>query len=144
MKLRAMLAAVSLLAGCRESLAPLQGDIYVLESIAGDPLPAPYAANQVSAHRILADTVALAANGTGVRRTTYDDDGVDGGSYLRSEEFTWVEAGGRVSVTYRCPPNAGCVPAPHLSGPRTNTALTFDQSAISMQPLVYRRMFPPD
>jgi hypothetical protein len=146
MKLRALFVLLPLLGACKEALAPLQGELYVLESIGGDPLPAAYAVNQVSDHRILADTVAFAANGTGVRRTTYDDDAVNGGSYVRDTEFTWAEAGGRVNVSYRCPNDvlADCLPAPHLSGPRTNAALTFDQSAVSRAPLVYRRLFPPD
>ena len=128
------------LAGCSNGVGPLRGDIYILQSIAGVSLPAPYV-TAPNATRIIADSIGLDANGRGNRRTTYDRSS----NSREFTELTYVQSGNHVDIYFPCPPNADCIPGPHLSGTITNTGMTIDQSTVyALKPLVYARLFPPD
>jgi hypothetical protein len=129
--------------GCADSLGPLDGDLYVLESIAGDPVPAPYVEDLGSDHRIVADSMSFAANGSGIRRTVYDEDAADGGSYTQQEEFTYTRAGNRIEIWFECADTAMCIAGPHLAGDIGDAAITFDVSVRTRKPLAFRRLFPP-
>lgn len=142
-----MRAALSILiltaavAGCGNGVAPLTGDIYILQSIAGVPLPAPYV-NAPDGSKIVADSIALDGNGRGTRRTTYDGPSINSRQFT---DLTYVQSGNHVDIYFPCPPNADCIPGPHLSGTITSASLTIDQSTVySLKPLIYARLYPPD
>jgi hypothetical protein len=66
--LQSILAATALLAGCGDSSGP-DGETYVLQSIGGDALPAPYAPDLLiyrppSAFEVIAGSLTLRPDGT--------------------------------------------------------------------------------
>ena len=118
---------------------PLHGEIYVLESIAGVSLPAPYAPNPEFSERIVADTFAFVDGESGIRRTKYEGD-----AEVLDEEFSYSTSGESISITFGCPINALCIAGPHLTGTRTNASIIITHSVVTRQPLALRRLFPPD
>ena len=141
--MKRVLVTCVLLAGCRSTLGPLTGDVYVLESISGVPLPAPYAQNPDFNGRIIADTIAFISATTGERRTRLEV-GSAGETRLERADFTYACEGDRVAISYPCPSNASCIAPPHLVGTLTSASFVVTTSKISRQPLVFRRLFPPD
>ena len=138
MKHRALILALALLGGCNNGLAPLRGDLYALQSIAGVSLPAPYVANAIEGNRIIADTIALEADGTGMRRTLY---GHLPEASRQEAELTYTRTGARIEINFRCRDTNDCIPGPHLSGTITDTGITIDQSTVySLKPFVYSRL----
>src|SRR5687767_4569931 len=130
MKTRAILAALAFGAGCHDSLAPLAGDIYVLQSIAGVPLPAPHVENSIEDMRIVADTIALSANGRGVRRTVYSGYPAPHDPTRQEADLTYTRSGGHIEINYVCRDTGDCIAGPHLSGTITDGGMTIDQSAV--------------
>jgi hypothetical protein len=131
-------------AGCTGGTEPLRGDIYVLQSIAGVAVPAPYTKTPSANGRIIADTLAFDIETFGTRRTVYE--GANGPADVHSEEirFSYLRTGDSVSINFVCPPNADCMPGPHLVGTFTATGLTIDTSALTRVPLVFARIMPLD
>ena len=145
MRIGSGLFALVLAVACSESTAPaLTGDVYVLGSIAGVSLPAPYTASPSANGRIIADTMAFRADGTGTRRTRYE--GANGESDVHSQEanFTYTKTGDQVEVWFACPPNADCIPGPHFTGTLTNATWTVETAVGFRVPMVFNRLFPPD
>ena len=140
--MKARLIALLLLVGCgKDTLAPLSGDLFVLESIAGQNLPALYEFEGGTSFRILSDTMALGANGRGERRSVYE-------SYQgtrRSERiaFGYTLAGTQLDISLDCPDAATCVAPPHYTGTTTTAGLTITASKIARVPWVYRRLTSP-
>jgi hypothetical protein len=135
---------LALACGCGNGLAPLEGDIYVLRSIAGVSLPAPFVPNPIEGNRLVADTIALAANGTGERRTLQDG-GVPGEPSRHRTELTYTRTAHRIDINFVCRDTGDCIGGPHLSGTITNAGITIDQSTVyAVKPFVYTRLFPPD
>jgi hypothetical protein len=134
-----LLFGAVLMMGCKSSLGPLKGQLLILQSIEGIPLPAPYAENRNLDFRIIADTIALQTYDAGERRTRIEVDGA-GNTRMDIESFSYVRTGDRVEITFPCPPNALCIKPPHLAGTLTESSFIVDQSVISRKPLVYRRM----
>lgn len=145
---RAALAAAALAAGlapaaCDDPVRP--GDlagVYVLQSVAGDALPTVAYTTPGFAARVLADTLRLAADGTGseARRAVNDPPAPDAGTpYATLSAFTYAVVGGRVEVTYVCPPNADCVAGPHLVARLEGGGLVVEQALAQRVPQVYAR-----
>lgn len=132
--------ALLLVAGCSNGTEPLKGDVYVLSSIAGVAVPAPYTKTPSANGLIIADTLAFDDEGFGTRRTYYE--GANGPTDRHSSEtrFSYVRNGDAVSITFVCPPNADCIPGPHLVGTFTFTSLTIDTSISTRVPLVFSRI----
>lgn len=140
--------AAPLIVGCGdEPLAPSEvADTYVLLSINGDPLPAPagYQGPADEGIIVIADTLRLAADGTGslVRVLEMGFVQLDSeGQRSRIETPLHFETtSGGVAITFDCPPNAlaVCLAGPHLTARRTATGLVATQS-MGSQPveLVY-------
>ena len=141
---RALVALLIVSACDNDPLAPLSGDQYVLRSIAGVSLPAPYAPNPDHNERIVADTLAFQSNGSGMRRTVYEGNPDPAARRLEESTFNWIGQGDRVEITFTCPPDALCIQGPHLAGTRSNSEIVITESAISRHPLVFARRFPPD
>lgn len=130
-----------LLAGCRSSVAPISGDRYALESISGAPLPAPYSAIPEETNRIHSDTLILATDGSGERRTVYDS--FQGTKRKERTSLTYTSVAGRIELSLACtdPP---CLSPPHLKGTLQGFVITITESKITRVPLVFRRDYPPD
>ena len=143
--MRKLVAVIVLAAGCGSVTdPPLTGDIYVLDSIEGVALPAPYSPNRDAMQRIIADTLALATDGSGTRRTAYEG-GPDPTRPRREETaFSYTRSGDHIEIAFACPPTARCIPAPHLAGTITTTGITITTSVVLRYPLVFHRLFPPD
>lgn len=114
----------------------MRGDIYVLESISGRPIPAPYSFNPDFNDRIHADTMAFASGGVGERRTQYDS--YQGTLRLDLVRFTYTRTGDRVEINFECPPGAVCIAPPHLAGTISTTGLTITESKITRLPMIFR------
>lgn len=139
LKLRCVqLGVAMMLLGCKSAVAPLNGDIYILESISERSLPAPYSAIAESTNRIHADTIAFDVNGSGERRTLYDS--YQGTMRLARATFTYNRMGGRVEIAFDCRDTEVCIAPPQLAGTITNTGLTITESKITRLPLVFRRL----
>ena len=140
--MRKLVAIIILTAGCQAATSPpLTGDLYVLESIEGVTLPAPYAPNR---YAVVADTLAFAPDGTGTRRTT--DSGQQDPSRPTREEspFDYVRSADRITVYFSCTPGVACIQAPYISGSISATGITFTTSLISRAPLTYHRLMPAE
>lgn len=133
--------ALVFLTACKSSVEPISGDRYALESISGAPLPAPYSAIPEETNRIHSDTLILAPDGSGERRTVYDS--FQGTKRKERTSLTYTNVSGRIEVALACatPP---CLSPPHLTGTLQGTAITITTSKVTRVPLVFRRAFPPD
>jgi hypothetical protein len=137
-----ILAAVVL--GCRaEPTSPLTGERYVLESIAGVAVPAPYFGGPNDNFRIVADTIALGGSGTGLRRTVYETV-TPFERHAVETHFEYSVQATAIVIYFPCPANADCIAGPHLSGTLLAESMNITQSAGTLVPLVYRRLFPLD
>lgn len=137
--MKRLLLGILVLVACHSPLAPLTGDVYVLRSIAGVPVPAPYAQNPDYVDDIVADTIAFVSDDAGERRTAYGRKlGID------RDKFTYTRSGTRVEIWFPCPPNADCVAGPHIVGDRSSSGFVADVSRITRAPLVYSRLYPLD
>ena len=131
-----------LLVGCgKDTLAPLSGDLYVLESIAGQNLPALYEFEGGTSFRILSDTMALGASGRGERRSVYES--YQGTKRAERIAFDYTLTGTQLAISVDCPDGAICVAPPHYTGTTTTTSLTITASKVARVPWVYRRLTPP-
>jgi hypothetical protein len=133
-----LLVSVLLTIGCKSSLSP-KGELFVLQSIEGVPLPAAYAENRNLNLRIIADSLWLTSLTAGERRTRFEVDAA-GKTQMNVEKFDYVRSGDHIEISLRCPPNALCIRPPHMVGMLTQESFVVDQSVVSRAPLVYRRM----
>jgi hypothetical protein len=136
---RALFAALLIVACTSSAAPPLKGELFVLQSIDGIPLPAPYAEDRLVPFRVLADTIALLTSTSGERRARVEIDNI-GTTRFSREAFDYVRNGDRMEISFRCPPDADCIRPPHLAGTVTTEAYLVDMSVISRSPLLYRHM----
>ena len=139
---KALAILALLISACTDSLAPLEGDLLVLQSIDAEPLPTRFAQYAGSTSLLYADTLALRADGTGERRWAHDN-GDPGSRTSDTEGFSWTMTGSKLSITFNCPPGADCIAGPHFVGTLGPTEYDVTQSMVSRQPLKYRRVLPP-
>jgi hypothetical protein len=145
--------------GCRAAVDPdpfRTGQVFVLQSIAGVALPAPEAQNAACGSLVVADTLVLYDNGTGLRRTVQDVPSYEGAvnpvtcepaasspkrRIARDYEFEYRLNGSAIEVDYPCNDviivMASCIAGPHHIGTLTAQGLVFDVSRTSRAPLVY-------
>jgi hypothetical protein len=135
-----VLISLLLAAGCSSGTEPLRGEVYVLLSIDGVSVPAPYTKTPSSNGRIIADTLAFDIETRGIRRTLYEGAGGASDRHESEERFSYLRTGDAVSITFACPPNADCVPGPHLVGKFAGTSLTIDTSMLTRVPMVFARV----
>src|ERR671921_217494 len=93
---------------CNSSAGPLKGELFVLQSIEGVALPAPYAENRNFPLRIIADTLGLLTSNSGERRTRLEADNIGSTRFTR-ETFTYVRTGDHLEISFPCPDNADCI-----------------------------------
>jgi hypothetical protein len=123
---------------CSSPLEPLGRDFYALQSVAGVPLPAPYAPNPSYNGLLIADSIMFRQDGTGARHAVYQEENSTQ-RYESDESFNWTRDGNRIAITFVCPPTASCIAGPHLRGTVDETSITITESTVMRQPLVYRR-----
>jgi hypothetical protein len=134
--MRSLLFGALLLIGCDSGTAPLSGDIYVLSTVKGLPLPTTY--TDLTSFRVHVDSMAFHANGTGERRSLWDS--YQGTKEAQRSTFTYVRTGTRIEITFDCPNNALCIAGPHLAGTVDATSMTITESKMSFVPLVFAKL----
>jgi hypothetical protein len=161
MKVRGTAAVVIVGAAlaCRATVDPdpfRTGQVFVLQSIAGVALPAPESQNNACGSRVVADTLVLYDDGTGLRRTVQDVPSYDGPvnpdtcepaasapkeRITQDNEFDYQLNESAIAVTYHCNDviivAASCIAGPHHSGTLSAQGLVFDESRTGRAPLVY-------
>jgi hypothetical protein len=131
---------------CQDSLAPTDvAGTYVLQSVATEPLPAEIYRNDYVTIRVIADTLRLRPDGTGtmsgVQVAEPRQEGMAPATpawWTGQLRFRIVE--GDVEVTMICPPDANCVPGPHLTARRLDSGLRVDYALGGRVPRVYARI----
>jgi hypothetical protein len=94
--------------------------------------------------RVLADTLRLGEGGVGTRIvldhiTTAGDPQPD--NPIRGEfDFRFKIVRGVIEISYDCPPNANCVPPPHLVGHFSGDGLTIHHALGERVPQVYSQV----
>lgn len=145
--------------GCRSGVDPdpfASGRVFVLQSIAGLALPAPEAQNAACGSLVVADTLVLYDDGTGLRRTVQDVPSYTGAvnpetcepaasspkkRITQQHEFGYRTSGTAIEVGYPCNDvvlvMASCIAPPHHTGTLSEGSLVFDVSRTGRAPLVY-------
>ena len=158
-RLVAVMTGVLAMASCKPAAVPDPfgaGRVFVLQSIAGIPLPAGESQNDACGSVVVADTLVLYDNGTGLRRTTQDVSTYQGAvnpetcepaasapkkRITQQQEFEYRTSGSAIEVEYPCNDviivMASCIAPPHHSGTLSGPNLVFDQSRTGRAPLVY-------
>jgi hypothetical protein len=148
-RLALLLVALAATACEGESAAPsgavLQGR-YVLESVAGERLPA-VLSRLGSVERVaLADTLVFDADGSGEQVSVYRNrlSGGDGPVYRARSAFLHARAGQDVALSFPCPDPVltgpvGCSAPPQMRGTLSGDRLTFTAAYAFRTPLRYRR-----
>lgn len=139
-----LLAGVLLAAaGCSSAEPrPTSGE-FVLQTVNGEPLPAIVLQGEFATVTMLADTILLFEDGTGLRiqRRHVDDDIVevpDPGPLRRDVmEFTYRYVDNRFELEYPCPGLALCVAPPHFVGEFSGAGLVGQEAGIPDKVLVY-------
>jgi hypothetical protein len=143
------------LVGCRatDGAGPVSvpelrtGSAYVLRSVAGTPPPAPLVEREDLTVVVLADTLWLHADGTGVQgivveRVTDHTSGAAGETFAEERPFTWAVTDGRVEIALECRDVIlrQCIAPPHYTGPITPGGLTLRSLLHDPNPLRYERI----
>lgn len=129
-----------LLCGC--NLDPdVAGERYVLRSIAGIPLPAPYAQNPEHNARIIADTLVLHEDGTGEWRALIETS-LNGPTHAARVELMYTQDGDDIAISFVCDDMGACIAPPHFVGEARSGGdrIDFHLSRVSRAPLVYDRI----
>jgi hypothetical protein len=113
------------------------GSTYVMRSIAGDPLPAPWAPNDAVTGRMLGSSVLLTDDGKGRYLATYEHDG--GQTFQQNSELTYTRDGADIAITFTCPPDALCIAGPHLVGRILEDGLRITTSNVIRTPVMFDR-----
>ncbi len=138
---RPSLLTALLAMGCSDSNAPgLPGTVYVLQSIDGQPLPAPYAENLQLPDRMFADTLVLRDDGTGESRIVIEES-LGGLKDHQVQQLTYSGTT-HIEITFICPPAALCIAGPHLAGDASAGGIVFSVSKVTRAPLVFERAAP--
>jgi hypothetical protein len=120
--------------------------IYVLRTVAGDPVPAVLVDNEHVTIVTLADTVWLEADGTGIEvateRSTDKASGATPVVRTDARPFSYGLAGGRIEVSFECNDVIirSCIAPPHYQGGLTEARLTLDRALHYRTPLSYERV----
>jgi hypothetical protein len=116
-------------AGCESSTLSsdeVQGT-FVLETLAGNPVPLPLFGTGSETHFLVADTMRLGSDGGGTQvrviRVDFDDPARPDRVDAFSTTFGYRVRGSRLEITVRCPPNALCAEGPHGIGRHEGDAL---------------------
>lgn len=144
----AVATLVAFTLACGDSVGP--GDApgtYVLRRIDGDPLPAILYDNEIYAVRVISDTIRLHANGTGLIAGVRDflplHEGLPPQPPVHQRtRIRYAASGDALEINFECPPDADCVPGPHLIAHIGLDGLTarWGPSMIGRSPLFYTQV----
>jgi hypothetical protein len=131
-----VLAAVA----CGDGTGPTltDGDIFVLRSIAGVVVPAPWAPNPGATERMLSAALTLHEDGTGTWVAVVET-AVSGPTVAWNNDVTWVRSGDHLEIDIECDDLGSCIPGPHLVGDLTETGFTVTESSVTRSPLIFER-----
>ena len=125
------------------SLGPgSSASMYVLRTVAGDPLPAILVDNEHATVVSIADTIWLEPDGTGVEVATErsTDKGTARTVVHRDERpFSYTLERDRIAVSFECNDVIirSCAPPPHLLGVLRASGLVLESTLYHRTPLVY-------
>ena len=130
--------------GCVEPLSPdnVKG-LYVLQSVGANPLPALMPTTGNWQYRVVADTVVLRKDGSGVhvRWSQSFQSGTAEPAPTRWEiGLGYRIAGSDIEITMICPPNALCTAGPHMIARRDGDGLRVEAEGTVLQ---YRETLSP-
>lgn len=141
------LLATMMLAGCSLTGPDLRGNLYVLRSVNDQPLPTTAFDRGTFRMVVIADTIVLHDDGTGMRTTVGD-------TYSKGEvgappvepvrerivvDLRWSMVLDRFEATFICPPNAMCIAGPHLVGGLDGDGLVLETDLGRLVPTEYAR-----
>ena len=119
--------------GCGDTLSP--GDVngmYVLQTVGANPVPALLPTSSNWQHRVVADTLVLRKDGSGVqvRWSQSFQVGTAEPAPARWEMgLGYRIVGSTIEITMICPPNALCAAGPHMIARRDGDGLRVDAEA---------------
>ena len=115
---------------------------YDLVRYEGVPLPAVLSRSSSTSVSLVTQRLLLGDAGTGVMATSVLEVNARtllGSPLSYSSGLTYVLVGGKIAITFVCPPTADCVAGPHLVGERTGDDLTLAPPTSSKPASVYAR-----
>jgi hypothetical protein len=130
---------------CQESLGPTDAPgTYVLRRVERDPLPTVLYDNEIYAVRVIADTIRLRPDGTGIISGVYEavplHEGLPAeGPVYSTTSIRYRAVRDQLEIEYVCPDLANCLPPPHLIARRLPSGLTvrWGPSLFGRSPLLY-------
>jgi hypothetical protein len=145
----AALLAMTTVAGCSLTGPDRDEGEYVLVSLKGTPVPTVTTELPSLLVIVVADTIVLRDDGTGVRTSVSDSyemiDGVPSGAepnrVRSSTSITWSTVLGLFEAAFVCPPNANCIAGPHIIGRFSDDGLVLERDLGRQGPARYRRRF---
>ena len=132
--------------GCSDPVEPADvADVYVLERVGSDPLPAVYDSNAYVRVRVLADTLRLRADGTGTRTGLLEYEALQNGDGAPqavpvAQDFAFEVVLGRVEIAFVCADWASCIAPPHYIARPQPSGLRVDYALGGRVPLIYRAL----
>ena len=119
-----------------EPAPTLNANGYVLQSIDGVPLPAPWAPSGTVTSRMRSATLTLHEGGTGTWHAVIEE--TPGGATITEDrDLTYVLDGTHLEISYQCNDLGSCIAGPHLVGSLTSHGLTITTSLVTLAPLVF-------
>ncbi|HEX6054043.1 MAG TPA: hypothetical protein VFZ21_32455 [Gemmatimonadaceae bacterium] len=118
-------------------------ELYRMEQFEGVRLPALVFQGDGVSSTIVGAEALLLRGGQGRMTTTLrnvDPATPEGRIESHAFRFTYVVGGTRIEITYECPPNADCMPGPHLTGERLPDRLALAPPTSSRLASIYRRV----
>ena len=137
-----LIAGASL--SCGDPIRPSEvAEVYVLERVGSDSVPAVYYRDETLHVRVLADTLRLFENGRGKRTGLVEYEALQGGDGTTSEvpvddEFTYEVKYWRVEIAFECDDTGSCIAPPHFIARLTSGELRVEYALGGKVPLIYR------
>lgn len=132
--------------GCREAVrSPDVAGVFILDLVGSDTLPAVYYSDETFRVRVLADTLRLFEDGSGLRTGLLDYEVLPEGDGTRQEvavanDLTFQKVNGRVEIAFACADTASCVAPPHFIARLNEAGLRVDFALGGRVPLIYREV----
>lgn len=129
---------------CADPSGPSKaGQVYVLDRVGPDSLPAVYYSDDTFLVRMLADTLRLFEDGSGTRTSLLEYEVLPGGSGTPGEvpvasEFTYELKHWRLEIVFECADTGACIAPPHFIARLSSGELRVEYALGGRVPLIYR------
>ena len=141
-------AAAAIACGDPLALAPTEiAGIYALQRVESDHLPTVLYTNEFVRVRVLADTIRLRADGTGMQFGVHESEPLQEGLELENPvrgetDLRYEIVGANIEIAHVCPPNANCLPPPHFIARKPSEELLVHSAPgqLVRVPLFYTRV----